>query len=278
MTSQTRSVICWLLAIVITLVLAYYQRRTGPTYPISGKIELGGQTIAFKFPRSHAGEGDARVAIPTADSTITGRISFRRYKSADPWQSLPMEYREGSLVAMLPHQPTAGKIMYSVTLSAPGAGPKMLNREPVIIRFNSGVPLGFLIPHVLLMFTSMLLSMRTGLEALTRGPKVPAMARWTVLLLFLGGLILGPIVQKYAFGLFWTGWPFGGDLTDNKTIVAFATWFVVWLRIRGNPKRNTGAIVAAAILLAVYLIPHSVLGSEIDYTQAQPEAGSGLPR
>ena len=274
---RTKSTICWLIAIVLTLALAYFQRRTGPTHPVSGKITVAGQSIAFTLPRSHAREGDAEISIPVADATITGEISYRRYKSTDEWQLMPMIAGDGRLTASLPHQPSAGKIMYHVNLAAPGTDPRPLTSEPVVIRFNSGVPLGFLIPHIFLMFSSMLLSTRTGLEALTRGTAVPAMAWWTVILLFLGGLILGPIVQKYAFGAFWTGWPFGNDLTDNKTIVAFAGWLVAWLRIRRHPDRRTGAIGAAAILLGVYLIPHSVLGSEIDYTQSPPATGASTP-
>ena len=38
--------------------------------------------------------------------------------------------------------------------------------------------------------------------------------------LFLGGMLLGPIVQNFAFGDYWTGIPFGWDLTDNKTLLA----------------------------------------------------------
>jgi hypothetical protein len=37
-------------------------------------------------------------------------------------------------------------------------------------------------------------------------------------------MILGPVVQYYAFGEFWTGVPFGWDLTDNKTLVAVIFW------------------------------------------------------
>jgi hypothetical protein len=116
------------------------------------------------------------------------------------------------------------------------------------------------------MFTAMLLSTRTGLEALTRGPSVSALALWTTGFLFLGGLILGPIVQKYAFGSFWTGWPFGHDLTDNKTLVAFIAWLIALVRVRRNPSARISPIAAAFILLLIYLIPHSVLGSELDYS------------
>jgi hypothetical protein len=79
------------------------------------------------------------------------------------------------------------------------------------------------------------------------------------------------MVQKFAFGAYWTGWPFGHDLTDNKTLVALLIWIVALIVQLRNKKGRAWVIAAAIILLAVYLIPHSVLGSEIDYTQVAPK-------
>ena len=76
-------------------------------------------------------------------------------------------------------------------------------------------------------------------------------------------MIIGPIVQKYAFGIYWTGFPVGTDLTDNKTLLAI----VFWLTAYGLRKKSRWWTVAAAILMViVYLIPHSVAGSELDYS------------
>ena len=80
-------------------------------------------------------------------------------------------------------------------------------------------------------------------------------------------MIFGPIVQKFAFNAFWTGWPWGHDLTDNKTIVAFIFWLIALIRLIKNKEKRGWALVASIVLLVIYLIPHSVLGSEIDYTQ-----------
>jgi len=90
----------------------------------------------------------------------------------------------------------------------------------------------------------------------------------------LGGLVLGPIVQKYAFGAFWTGWPFGGDLTDNKTLGMWLAWVVaiaVWSR-RKDPSDRIArwtTVAAALVMVAVYLVPHSLRGSQLDYGKAQ---------
>jgi hypothetical protein len=72
-------------------------------------------------------------------------------------------------------------------------------------------------------------------------------------------------VQKYAFNSYWTGWPFGGDLTDNKTALAFLGWVCALVALYRSKRPRAWALGAAIFLLLVYLIPHSLLGSEIDY-------------
>jgi hypothetical protein len=143
---------------------------------------------------------------------------------------------------------------------------KMTN-EPVVIRFKGEVPGYVLIPHIILIFLAMVFSARTGLEAIFRGGNVYKEALWTVILIFVGGLVFGPIIQKYAFDAYWTGWPFGHDLTDNKTLVAFIVWVISLWKIKNENKPRMWAIIGSVVLLIVFLIPHSVLGSEIDHTQ-----------
>jgi hypothetical protein len=86
----------------------------------------------------------------------------------------------------------------------------------------------------------------------------------------IGGMILGPIVLKYAFGMYWTGWPFGTDPTDNKTLAMWVSWIVAAGLFAYRPGRlmalKRGAVIVATIvMLAVYLIPHSIGGTELDY-------------
>lgn len=94
-----------------------------------------------------------------------------------------------------------------------------------------------------------------------------------IILLGVGGLILGPMVQKYAFDAYWTGWPFGEDLTDNKTLVAFIVWVVAWLLNRKKGSRKYMYIIAALVMLLVYSIPHSTAGSEYDHTKGEVVTG-----
>ncbi len=253
----------WLLAFIITAAGAYYQRITGPTYPASGKFFLSGKEINYKLERSHISPENCLVEIK-ADPSVKGFLEWKRYKTNDKLISIPMTYSNGTLSAELPKQPPAGKLFYQVVLKSAN---DEITIPPVVIRFKGDVPLFILIPHVLAMFAAMLLSTRAGLEFFNKQPNFKKHTYWTVGILFIGGLILGPIVQLYAFGAFWTGVPFGFDLTDNKTLIAFIGWIAALIAIYKSKKPKIWVLGAAILLLVVYLIPHSVLGSELDYNK-----------
>jgi hypothetical protein len=269
MNKKLKSFLLWLLAFLLTAVAAIYQRTTGPTYEIRGKVVIDGQTYKYKLIRTYDGRDDAPIELIIADTAISGEIRLKRYKSLDSWSTTPMIRVREKLTGYIPHQEMAGKVMYHVTLSKNGNS-YLLNEDPAVIRFKGFVPRGTLWVHIITIFLAMLLSSRTALEVLFRG-KYTYLYTWlTVGFLLVGGMILGPVVQKYAFNAYWTGWPFGHDLTDNKSLVAFIFWLVaLGYQIR-NRNRKSWAVVAAVVLLVVYMIPHSLLGSEIDYTKETP--------
>lgn len=255
----------WVLAALVTLPFLVFQRRTGPTYPVRGVAEVAGMSVAYRLPRSATVGAEALVRIPAPDSTITGTLVYRRFRSPDPWTAQPLQREGGLLLGRLPELPPAGKVMYLVRLRA-GEQELQLTEKPVVLRYKGRVPLAVLLPHVLFITMAMLLSNRTGLEAMTRSGKPRLFMGATILLFIVGGLVLGPIVQKMAFGAYWTGFPFGHDLTDNKTLVALLGWIGAWVASRGGRQRRGWVIAAAVVMIAVYLIPHSLLGSELDFS------------
>jgi hypothetical protein len=258
----------WVLAFVITAGSAVYQRRTGPTYHLSGRAMVAGARVSFSLPRSAETASDCEVAVAMSNPEVAGRLVYKRYKTADSWSETPMVRQGDRLIGYLPKRPMAGKLAYRVILSSQNQDYSLTGDEPVILRFKGHVPLGILLTHVLVMFAAMLLSTRAGLAALDRQSSPRKFVLWTAAFLFVGGFILGPLVQKLAFGAWWTGAPIGWDLTDNKTLIAMILWAVALVAgRRGRPAR--GWVLAAAILmLVVFLIPHSLFGSELKYIDA----------
>jgi len=260
----------WIVAVVLTLSLIVYQRATGPTNPLRGDIEVAGETVDYKFLRSYDVEKNAPVELEVENQDISGIFTYKRYKSYDEWTSIEMK-REGNLLkAAVPHQPSAGKVEYKVELVYEGKN-YQLTEEPVILRYKGAVPRPVLVPHIFFMFFSMLFGLRAGLEALFKGDDNKYYVGVVLFTLMIGGLILGPIVQKYAFGEYWTGWPFGTDLTDNKTAFIFIFWLIAWFMVRKNKLHRIMVFVATAFMITVYIIPHSALGSEIDHTKVESQ-------
>lgn len=257
----------WLIALVLTIITAAYQRITGPTYPVSGEVYVEDKLVEYKLDRTHGGEGDHPIEIKINDETICGELYWKRYKTEDEWTSVEMVKQNGKLQASLPHQPPAGKLLYKLILQKNDLVITVPDEGGITIRFKGDVPISFLIPHIIFIFGAMLLSTRTGLEYFNEGKKFKLLTILTFIFIIIGGFILGPIIQYYAFGEFWTGFPLGHDLTDNKILVGFIGWLLALIALYKikNPKR--WIVLASILMFIIFLIPHSVLGSELDYNQ-----------
>ncbi|HHQ49610.1 MAG TPA: hypothetical protein ENK19_12105 [Acidobacteria bacterium] len=275
----------WTLALVVTLTLAVFQRMTGPTHPRRGIVQLRDETLRFRLPRSHGGAGDMAVSIDTrAIPGASAVLQWRLYPGDYPWNDVPMTRDGDRLVAQVPHQPPAGKVEYRIVLSSAGTRAEVPPDGPVVARFKGRVPLGVLIPHILCMFLSMLLATHAFVRVAVGGEPPRVTVLLGMLFLVAGGLFLGPVVQHHAFGAYWTGWPYGTDLTDNKTAIAFLAWLPATILALKRRKMGLAVAVGWIVMMGVFLIPHSLRGSQIDWQKegavaaqapARPEGGAG---
>lgn len=258
------SVLLWVLAFFLTALAFVYQRMTGPTYPVRGKEILKGTEISYFLLRSFTTDkGNMPVRITAADKTVTAFLNYKRYKTNDEWNEIEMSRNGETLAAEIPGEPAGGKVEYSIRVNINGENFILNKGKSVVTRFKGPVPSVFLILHIIFMFFSIFFALRTCMEALRKEGNYYWMVNWTLGIVFIGGMILGPIVQEYAFGDFWTGFPFGYDLTDNKVLIAVIFWLIAFFL---KKKSKWWVVLAAVVMLVIYLIPHSVLGSELDYS------------
>lgn len=257
----------WFLAVLITFSAIIYQRKTGPTYDKKVSISIDKEEYRFKLVRSHGGTSDCKIELAVHDENIEGVLVYRKFPTNDEWTKVSMTREKDILSGNLPNLPPAGKYEYKITLTKENLNYDLNDGKPVIIRFKGDVPGSVLIPHIFFMFFAMFLGNVAGIMAIFKHPKFRFYTNITVVALFVGGMILGPIVQKYAFGELWAGVPFAWDLTDNKTLVTFIFWIIAFFMNR-KKERPVYTIIASIVMLIVYLIPHSMYGSQLD-----PETG-----
>lgn len=303
--SWFRSIVLWIGAVLLAAAAMIYQRATGPTYPLSGQFQVAGQNYQYELIRSDWSQETqeaARVTIPDPGPEVTANLYYKRFKTGDPFTKVPMQREEieghQKLVGRLPAQPAAGKLAYYLVLETPEgqlripqkkrASPQVRQGplsqllsffrptmgENVIIRFKDHVPETVLWPHIGMMIFTILVGMRAALGALF-APGTMRLLAWLALLgMTIGGMILGPVVQKYAFGEYWTGFPFGGDWTDNKMLVMWIAWLTACTTLGFRPRKKEWpgrimVVLAALVMTAVYLIPHSMGGSELNYEKLE---------
>lgn len=252
-----RTTLFWILAVVITIASAVYQRVTGPTYPLSGKVVFEGKEIKYKLERSHSSSSNYLLEIQTGDPQTHGVLNWRKNNSGEEFAKVEMTGSE-ILRGELPAQIRLHKLEYYVTLYKNQSSINIPADKNVVVRFKDDVPLFILIPHIFAMFFAMMLSTRTGLEFFNKEQKFEKLPLWTIIILFIGGFPLGFAMNGFAFGEVWGGWPFGHDVTDNKTQIAFIFWLVSFFMIKKNKKPALWALAAAIVMIVVYSIPHSV--------------------
>ncbi|MGD0582090.1 MAG: hypothetical protein ABR974_03990 [Bacteroidales bacterium] len=284
-----RRFLYWFLAVIITIGAAYFQRKTGPTYPKIIIAQINGKAYDLKLVRSLGLNQRPEVKLAVTDTSVKAKLYFKRFPSNDEYQPVDFSYRiypvnsafmnkvfhiyeEKGFFAEVPKQPAAGKIQYYFEVTDSNGTRTYLKESPVVIRFKGSVPDWVLMPHILCMFLAMLFSTLAGLMTIGKYKTFRKYSAWTVVLLFIGGMCLGSVVQYYAFGKFWTGIPFGWDVTDNKTLIALIFWILaVWMNRK--KERPLYVAVAAIVVLLVYSIPHSLLGSQINYQSGQMTQG-----
>ncbi|MEF3280868.1 MAG: hypothetical protein K6357_07895 [Elusimicrobiota bacterium] len=254
----------WIISISLSLIMAVFQRITGPTYPVSGSIDISGKKVKYKFPRSCTILKNECKPVFFGEG-IKGYVLYKRYKVDEPQKiAFFISDNKVSYALIDDNFPKAGKIDYNVFIFKNGNYEKV-NNDNIMLRFKGNVPPIILVLHIIFMFLFMIFSVYIFLENNFEKNMNSKVFYLNFAFLIIGGFILGPIVQFYAFDAFWSGFPLGYDLTDNKMLLVIFAWsYTLYCFVKGKSVK-TAINIAFILTILTYLIPHSLLGSEYKY-------------
>jgi len=271
-----KKTLLWFLAVFTAGAAMVYQRSTGPTYEYRGYLDHDGESFKYELLRSHETTGGAKTELPYFEgANYSASLHYKRYQTMDSVTAVDFQLDENKrFVAQLPVQPAAGKMEYFITGTIDGNEFSIPERgeNNIVLRYKDPVSNYILIPHVVMMIIVIIFGIRAGLSAIFDHS---TMRKWTAIAfsaMTIGGMILGPLVQKSAFGEYWTGFPLGGDFTDNKMLIMWVVWALALAIIGFKPKKKEtvskiAVLTASVVMTIVYLIPHSMGGSTLDYDQ-----------
>ncbi len=269
-----------IVALACTVVLLGAARLMSVTNPRDVRVTEGDVTLSHRTVTEVFGPTQIRLEV-----RIDVPAGCRLYAQYLPPGSDSVQrrgfIREGGnrMGVYLPPYRQGDKVRYAIQLVRHDGTQVRMPRGGgwYVVRYKAHADTWVLVAHVAAMFAGffcMVLAFFAAVRALRSGAgKRGAMAatRWVLLFTFLGGGPLGFILNRQTFGPAWEGYPFGVDITDNKTMIMFLFWLVSALLAwgsfvgRGEERDRLGAkgfaraVVASFIVsLALFLIPHSI--------------------
>ncbi len=270
-----------IIGVVLTLLLLAAAKRLTTGKPADLTSEDQGLGVYHRTVTEMVGPGQpcvrARVE-PVQHAALV--VRWTAPPSSEIQARGMFEIRNGLHEACLPKLEKGTTIKYWITASNVAGTKVRVPADPgkfCVLKYKGEASKPVIAAHVAFMFGAfffMVMSFLAAIEILRgREDKKNAVraARWVLATSFIGGWPLGFLLNRQTFGTLWEGFPFGYDITDNKTQVIFVLWLVTLLFAwgsfigKGEEKDRLGrkafalSIVGCFVVsLALFILPHSI--------------------
>jgi hypothetical protein len=249
-------------------------------------VEKDGIVMVHDTVPKKVDEGDAVIPVKVIGSKemkLFYKIGKEEFRSVDMGSK---EEEDDVFVASIPHHKKGTQAWYYIeaqkqigdtklTVSLPDKDSP--NFKPILLKFEGNVPPYIIVSHVFCNFAAIFFSVLAIFSTvdLMRGKstlkKSVLFSLLTFIFLFTGFLLVGSALNYFAFGVMWEAFPFGSDITDNKSQIILLFWLVTLFLVKGtifgkNPSKNLVSektysfmvIISFVVTVVMYLIPHSI--------------------
>ncbi len=272
-----------LAGILITLVIFVVARRLSKNRPSEVEWRFNNIRITHLSVYEQVGPGQPEILLHVEPPVEIDAAVIHRVPGVEAFDSVGMtEISSGVWSARLPSKEKGNRLEYGFSISHTMVSEAGTSRSTehsgyYLIKSKGEVSVTVLVLHILCMFAAFFFIVEAILGAfamILKGEKkefTVAQTRWVLLFTFLGGLPLGFVLNRQRFGPIWEAFPFGTDVTDNKTQLIIIFWIILaalsWksfaCRRTGRDLIGPGAFAAAVIIasflsLFLYLVPHSL--------------------
>lgn len=278
---MVKRIIRIIIGVVLMLVLLTISRKMSTRNPEDivvshGKLEIRHKTVTeqigwekpiVELQLNRFEDCNCRIILRSSESSVLRR-SFMHYEGF------------GRFSFKVPNLDKGKRFEYAFEVTTATKEKIRVPSDPerfFLIKYKGKVSRVVIYLHIIFMFGAfyyMIQSLFSAIGILTgRASKTEAvrMTRWVLICSFIGGWPLGIILNYQAFGVIYEAFPFGYDVTDNKTQLMFLFWLLSALLVRGSffssdeSRDRLGSrgfavavIVSFVVSLALFLIPHSI--------------------
>ena len=272
-----------LAGILITLVIFVVARRMTINKPSEVEWTGDGTRISHWTVYEQVGPGQPEIILQVEPPTEIDASVLHRVPGTEAFDTVGMsEISSGVWSARLPAGQKGDRLEYGfriVRTEESEAGTSIATSQTgyYLIKYKGEVSVTVLGLHILCMFAAFFFIVEAIIGAFNMlvmkedREFTVAQTRWVLLFSVLGGIPLGFALNWQRFGVLWEAFPFGTDITDNKTQLIIIFWIIIaalsWksfaCRRTGRDAAGPGTfaiavIIASVLSLFLYLVPHSL--------------------
>ncbi len=270
-----------IIGIVCTLVLLVLARRLFTGTPRDIQSVHGELSVRHTTVTEQVGPGCPEIGVTvTYREQVEAMIRFRSGGEQDLEEIAMTPAGSGEYTALLPDLGKGKRLLYSIIVTGSGGESVRVPARDggfLPVKYKGHVSTIVLVMHIVFFFGAFFFMIQcfwSAVRILARGDNerdTIRTMRWAMIFTFVGGWPLGFILNFQAFGVVWEGYPFGFDITDNKTQVMFLFWIVCALLVRGSffglgrERDSVGSrglarsvITAFVLSLVLFIVPHSL--------------------
>lgn len=227
-----------------------------------------------------ASANNEHTVVLLSEGNVPDTVVIEFSKDRKDWERLEMS-RAGDtdlFAVSLPAKERGKRWYYRFIASAGGADTKftLSDTKDFYVTYEGDVPKILLILHIALMMLTAILILHAfhySLEILINRTNA-IKAYWSgflaMVVFWISAFAIGPPISGYTFGEPFGPWPFGGDITDTKSVALALFWLVpLFLKfgvLSGRESHHrisdrafaTWVFVGLIVSIGIYLIPHSL--------------------
>jgi hypothetical protein len=270
-----------IVAVIVTLAMLAAGRVMSMARSRNIVVDRAGMSIRHRTVTQQVGPGRPliRVAVNPVEDVEVDVLAVGAHTGSIrviPLRRISEDVFEGTL----PDLGIGSRMRYAITVKAADGREVRLPEGAdsfYLIKFKGRASAIVLVAHVAFMFASffcMVLALFAAIRILRLGEgkrSAVRWSRWVLGLSLIGGLPLGWLLNYQTFGVLWEGYPFGRDITDNKTQLMFVLWLAILFLVRGSflgrgeerdklgARGFAWAVIASFIVsLGLFVLPHSM--------------------
>lgn len=250
-------------------------------HPVDVAVDEGEMRLFHRTVTEQVGPGEPTIHLRVESSAPVAAVVRWTVPPSNAIEAVAMtRVDESSYETLMPELDKGTKIRYWITAAGAGGREVRLPEDPARsfpLIYKGTVSKAVLVAHIVFMFAAFFFMVMSYLGAIRilqgrEGKQGTVRAgRWVLACSFIGCWPLGFVLNRQTFGPVWEGFPFGYDITDNKTQLIFVFWLVSLLLVRGSffgrgeerdtlgPRAFAWAIIASFIAsLVLFIVPHSI--------------------